>query len=476
MKFAIGWNPFFLWKLLQIQFVLFMLCAVCFKFSMGNSEEKNVTNCSLNLTWTTEERDTRRVAEARLKQSLINSPVVAMKAAPHAVNGSDNLLICVDVGVIIAAVLNIDDVQQTMTSSTYMSVSWVDPSLSWNTSEHEGVERLIMPVEAVWTPLIYIVNSIDKQSIFSYTDVVNVNSNGMVNSLFDRIVVTYCDMDLQRYPYDTQLCPLIFNELIFPYILNMSLNFVEGLPLSSLFSYSSSWDLTDQRIDTIDMFGSSILSLSCEVQRKTMFYSVCLVVPLVMTSIMNTLVFLVPLQSGEKVSFLVSIFVSTSVFTSFFTNVMPRGLDSMPKTMKLLLGVIVESLLILLATLLVMARDDTVRASGGGVCPEVSARSDKQGRASEESSVSEKTSSVSVCLFGRKRANKTIPTINEDIHEKASTNTVDRISTFSGDTPSFPGLTTRRPKLEVTAKRLDRLFFVLTFFGNLVFLCVLFFE
>ena len=35
---------------------------------------------------------------------------------------------------------------------------------------------------------------------------------------------------------------------------------------------------------------------------------------MVLTSYMNTLVFLVPLQSGEKVSFLVSIFVSTSVF------------------------------------------------------------------------------------------------------------------------------------------------------------------
>ena len=461
---------------MQIQFALFLLHDVCLTFSMENSEEKNITNCSLNLTWTTQERDSRRVAEARLKQSLINSPVVAMKVAPHAVNGSDNLLIFVDVQVVISAVLNIDDVQQTMTSSTYMSVSWVDPSLSWNTSEHEGVQRLIMPVEAVWTPLIYIVNSIDKQSIFSYTDVVIVYSNGTVNGLFDRIVVTYCDLDLQMYPYDSQLCPLIFNELIFPYILNMSLDFVDGLSLSSLLSYSSSWDLTDQRIDAIDMFGYSILSLSCEVKRKTMFYTVCLVVPMVMTSLLNTLVFLVPLQSGEKISFLVSIFVSTSVFTSFFTTVMPRGLDSMPKTMKLLLGVMVESLLILLTTLLVMARDDTVRASSGGVCPEVPARSDKQGQAAEESSMSEKTSSVSVRLFGRKRANKTIPTVNEDIHKKVSTDTVDRISTFSGDTQSFPGLTTRPPKLEVTAQRLDRLFFVLTFLGSLVFLCVLFFE
>ena len=443
---------------------------------MGNSEENNITNCSLNLTWTTEERDSRRVAEARLKQSLINSPVVAMKVAPHSANGSDNLLIFVDVKFSILAVLNMDDVQQTMTSSTYMSVSWVDPSLSWNTSEHEGVEALIMPVEAVWTPLIYIVNSIDKKSIFSYTDVVTVQSNGTVSGLFDRIVVTYCDMDLQRYPYDTQLCPLVFNELIFPYILNMSLDFVEGLSLSSLLSYSSSWDLTDQRIDAVDMFGSSILSLSCEVKRKTMFYTVCLVVPMVMTSIMNTLVFLVPLQSGEKISFLVSIFVSTSVFTSFFTNVMPRGLDGVPKTMKLLLGVLVESLLILLATLLVMARDDTVRASSGDACPGVPARSDEKGEASKQSSVST-TTPFSVRMSDRKGTHRTMPTASEYISKKVLGSTAVNTLTLSRDTSPYPALTTpRRPKLQVTAKRLDRLFFVLAFLGNFAFLCVLFFE
>ena len=453
-----------------------MLCAACLKSLKGSAEEKNVTNCSVNLSWPTEETSSRRDAEARLKQFFKNSPVVVETVAPYLLNSSDNLKIPVEVRVIIASVLNIDDVQQTMTSSVYMSVSWKDPTLSWNISEYDGVERLIMPVEAVWTPHVYIANSIDKKKAFTYTDIVVAYSNGTVYGFFDYIVVTYCDMDLQKYPYDTQQCPLIINELTFPYILNITLNFAEDTSLASALSYSSSWDLLAQRISTSHIYGSDVMSLSCQVRRKTTFYTVCLVVPMAMTSIMNTLVFLVPLQSGEKISFLVSIFVSTSVFTSFFTTVMPRGLDGVPKTMKLLLGVIVESLLILLATLLVMARDDTVRASSGGVCPEVSARSDKQGQASEESSMSEKTSSVSVRLFGRRRSNKTIPTINEEIHKKAPTDTVDRISTFSEDTPSFPGLTTRRPKLEVTAKRLDRLFFVLAFFGNLVFLCALFFE
>ena len=57
-------------------------------------------------------------------------------------------------------------------------------------------------------------------------------------------------------------------------------------------------------------------------RRKTTFYTVCLVLPMVLTSYMNALVFLVPLQSGEKVSFLVTIFVSNSVYIGSVTDVM----------------------------------------------------------------------------------------------------------------------------------------------------------
>nr|KAG5702874.1 hypothetical protein BaRGS_019093 [Batillaria attramentaria] len=73
-------------------------------------------------------------------------------------------------------------------------------------------------------------------------------------------------------------------------------------------------------------------------KRKTTFYTVCLVLPMALTSYMNTMVFLLPLQSGEKISFLVTIYVSASVFVSYFTSMMPRGLDSVPNTMKLLVG------------------------------------------------------------------------------------------------------------------------------------------
>jgi hypothetical protein len=49
-------------------------------------------------------------------------------------------------------------------------------------------------------------------------------------------------------------------------------------------------------------------------KRRTIFFTLCLVMPMVVTSYMTSLVFLLPRASGEKISYLVTLSVSTSVF------------------------------------------------------------------------------------------------------------------------------------------------------------------
>ena len=433
---------------------------MCLSFCSAASR---VDNDSIeNQTRSVEDTETTRLAAARLQQTLKNSPIVVEKVAPVVERDSDDATVSVDMKFAIASVLSIDDVKEIMTTSVYVKMSWVDQALSWNVSQHNGVQSVELPVQSVWTPDIYIANSMDKKKLFDYIGVVTVLHNGTVTGNVDHIMNTYCDMRHVKYPYDTQNCPLIIDKFSPILRITLSAYILENTAASGT-SYSSSWDLLSQKISRADFYDGNTLALSCEVRRKTTFYTVCLVAPMVMTSIMNTLVFLVPLQSGEKISFLVSIFVSTSVFTSFFTTGMPRGLDSVPKTMKLLIGVMLESLLILLATLLVLTRDDRESSSCGVACPEVRTSYCKEGQAPAEGSASASALSYS------HNAPDTVETTAKRSNEVVHASGVPRGS------PSCSGLTGSyfNGCLKVTAKRLDRFFFVLAFVGNAVFLSVL---
>ena len=220
----------------------------------------------------------------------------------------------------------------------------------------------------------------------------------------------------------------------------------------------SEWEMINHSLEYVN----GIPFLRVKLRRKDTFYTVCLVVPMVLTSCMNTLVFLVPLEAGEKVSFLVSIFISTSVFTSFFTSVMPRGLEVVPASMKLLVGVTTESLVLLVCTLLVMWRYHSARAShhGSGASPHQPSDRPHTDHSNKADRGGRQWCCSSQKGLGEVRVG---PESEEGQEERVSDEKEHEGCVWS----SLPALT---PQL------LDRLFFLVSFVVNTVFLCIILYD
>ena len=179
-------------------------------------------------------------------------------------------------------------------------------------------------MDSVWTPHVYISNSLDKKKLLADVSTVVISHDGVVETFLDREVETMCNLNLEKYPYDTQNCPLnIYDSHLLPGVELQVRSYFFSQSWSESMSYSCEWYLEAQKTEIVSLNGIDVPCVSLKVRRKPTFYTVCVVLPMVLTSFINTLVFLVPLQSGEKVSFFVSIFVSTSVFVSFFKDVMP---------------------------------------------------------------------------------------------------------------------------------------------------------
>ena len=400
--------------------------------------------------------DVRRQAAADLKESLLGRTVVRQKVSPAMSLSPDEDTVMINVSIVLASVLNVDDSQQIMTSTLICSVCWRDSSLSWSPSSHGEVEMIELDVDSVWTPYVFIVNSPIFQDIHSHSNHLKVLSDGSVQAVGAITVDTMCNMAHAKFPFDTQVCPIIVSTYSNQYSINMESDFMDPFTSSAMIQ-KSNWDLVSVNQTRLDYSAESLKMkvMEVELRRRTTFYSVCLVTPMVLTSYANTLVFLVPLQSGEKISFLVTLFVSTSVYISFFTDVMPRSLDSVPSTMKLMLGVIMETLVVLLATLLVMKRFQYEQEQAGDAA--LSLPSPCQ---SQTGDATLKTERPNTGVRGSSRVVKVAP-LEEPTGE--------------GE-PVHLACAKRESKIGVTAAFLDRLFFVLTFLANTIFLCVLYYE
>ena len=124
------------------------------------------------------------------------------------------------------------------------------------------------------------------------------------------------------------------------------------------YGVAGEWDIVSVEVKNVTspVRGTSSQAFVLHIRRKTTFYAVMLIVPLVLTSYLNVLVFLLPPDLGDKSSYLVTLTISMSVFASFFNDNIPRGLVSMPRIFSLYIYVLAESFVILLLSLIVLRK------------------------------------------------------------------------------------------------------------------------
>ena len=115
------------------------------------------------------------------------------------------------------------------------------------------------------------------------------------------------------------------------------------------------WQITDVTSENLFLF-VDYTEYTIKIRRRTTYYVVMMVLPLVLTSYLNVLVFLLPPDFGDKTSYLVTVTISLSVFSSFFNSDMPRGLTSIPKIFNLYLFVMLGGFTQLFVTMLIIRK------------------------------------------------------------------------------------------------------------------------
>ncbi|XP_071083695.1 uncharacterized protein [Haliotis cracherodii] len=98
-----------------------------------------------------------------------------------------------------------------------------------------------------------------------------------------------------------------------------------------MYEENGEWILLDAKLKTgvIDLAGYKIETAvaTLTLQRRTTFYILNNILPVVFLSFLNTFVFLLPEESGEKMSLCVSILLSYAVFLTLINSYLPENSD-----------------------------------------------------------------------------------------------------------------------------------------------------
>ncbi|KAK3082686.1 hypothetical protein FSP39_002579 [Pinctada imbricata] len=253
-----------------------------------------------------------------------------------------------------------DEITGTFTAVGFFRVFWTDDRLVWNASDYGGIDRVIFFETHVWTPNIVIANSNgnEESNILGHERVpVVALSNGTVIWLPGKHFKTFCSPNVQKFPYDNQICEFWFipwgyssKDVIFsPSTQKVNLN---------LYSNNSVWKMIDTYLvastqNPDNNFEFQMLKIYFHLKRRATFYVINMVLPIMVMGFLNLLVFLLPPQSGERVGYSITVLLAISVFLTIASDNLPR--NSYPAVsslcIKLLMDFIISSMVVLFTIL-----------------------------------------------------------------------------------------------------------------------------
>ncbi|XP_028162630.1 acetylcholine receptor subunit alpha-like [Ostrinia nubilalis] len=226
---------------------------------------------------------------------------------------------------------------QIMTTNLWVEQSWYDYKLSWEPREYGGVEMLHVPSDHIWRPDIVLYNNADGNFEVTLATKATLNYTGRVEWRPPAIYKSSCEIDVEYFPFDQQTCVMKFGSWTYDGFQvdlrhideTRGTNVVElGVDLSEFYT-SVEWDILEVPAVRNEKFYTCCdepyldITFNITMRRKTLFYTVNLIIPCMGISFLTVLVFYLPSDSGEKVSLSISILLSLTVFFLLLAEIIP---------------------------------------------------------------------------------------------------------------------------------------------------------
>jgi hypothetical protein len=162
---------------------------------------------------------------------------------------------------------------------------------------------------------------------------------------------TKCPTDISKFPFDEQHCFVAFMAWGIPK------QFIEFSSLKTQaviddFYPHSSWGLLEYSTATEDINGISLFYLNLRIKRRAMYYGVMIIAPTVLFALLNPLVFLLPVESGERVGLAMTILLSYTIFLALVSSSIPASSNPMCALLIFMIIIIVVSGNILFAVII----------------------------------------------------------------------------------------------------------------------------
>ncbi|XP_023245889.1 acetylcholine receptor subunit alpha-L1 isoform X2 [Copidosoma floridanum] len=281
---------------------------------------------------------------------------------------SNNDTIVVKLGLRLSQLIDLNLKDQILTTNVWLEHEWQDHKFKWDPSEYGGVTELYVPSEHIWLPDIVLYNNADGEYGVTTMTKAILHHTGKVVWTPPAIFKSSCEIDVRYFPFDQQICFMKFGSWTYDGF-QIDLKHINqkaggnqvpvGIDLREYYP-SVEWDILGVPAERHEKYYSCCnepyidIFFNITLRRKTLFYTVNLIIPCVGISYLSVLAFYLPADSGEKIALCINILLSQTMFFLLISEIIPSTSLALPLLGKYLLFTMVLVALSVVVTIVIL--------------------------------------------------------------------------------------------------------------------------
>ncbi|KAK3599393.1 hypothetical protein CHS0354_036406 [Potamilus streckersoni] len=245
----------------------------------------------------------------------------------------------------------IDAIKGTISVVMFFEVTWVDERLKWDPIKYDNISYLLLPSDDLWVPPLFLTNPTERITSLAGKNVkVTLFPDGKIKYLPGEVIGASCFINITMFPFDTQECFIQF--IPWGYTVADIETIADPIPVGTeYFSQNGEWEYI--RSTNVHGCHSTLpfVSFRLYFKRRHQYFVINLVAPIVIVDVLNIMVFLLPCECEERISFSITVLLSYVVFLTMFSNFIPRNALAMSFMSYYLFHVLVGSFMITVANI-----------------------------------------------------------------------------------------------------------------------------
>ncbi|XP_075244296.1 neuronal acetylcholine receptor subunit beta-3-like isoform X2 [Convolutriloba macropyga] len=234
--------------------------------------------------------------------------------------------------------LDVNEKDGLITVKLWLYYYYHSESARWNVSDFGGIQSVLVPKNTFWTADIALdavdvaYQAFDRQAVY--------HGSGLVScwSSFVTVQVS-CSFDVTLFPYDSHKCNITFG----PWNLDNAVYIIGKNPQVEMnyadlayYKEHDEWALVRPvRINTSSRNWKGfrffdVMTMQIHIERRNLFYTIIFVMPNLLLYCMSSFVFVLPVESGEKISFSITILLAEIVSFGSISDILPASSLNFP--------------------------------------------------------------------------------------------------------------------------------------------------